>query len=127
MCIKNDTIAVILDPTVAPTSWTGNSTTKNWIATFPWGQVSGVSACLTADYGTKSIITDKGVVVQGGENNGRYCYCKMTHPAVSKWVMVQLFDYQNNCNNLCYSATCARFGYNGSNINYRRAIFGSIW
>ena len=126
MCATSDTVAVILDPYIFPTSWTGNSTTKDWTATFSWGKASGVSACLPNNYGTTSTITINGVVVTGGEYTGRYCHCKMTHPAVSKWVMVKTFSDNSGCFNNCYNNTCGRFGYNGTDLSAIKAVFGSI-
>jgi len=131
MCVDDDTVAVVLDPSQNGTSG-GQSPlstgTGEWNVTFAWGRVYGVSACLSANYGAAlDEITDNGAIVVGREINGIYCYCRMTHPAASRWV----FRFsRSDCASIC-AFTCYNFksGYGHGVLDdayVREVVFGSI-
>ena len=121
MCASDDTISIVLDPTISGISNRVLDNFKLWETYMPYGSIRGTSACLSKNYGNAQTITDNGEVVIGGERNGGYCYCKMTHPALSSW----FFEYSRgaNCANECV-------GYCGSNVRanapWRVKVFGSI-
>ena len=140
MCARNDTIVIPLDSTVGGTSSSYNTTESMWWAIFDYGRIYGVSTCLSAAEGGKPSVStgvytnDKGQMLsqedalagrsgQDADGNDRiYCWCKMTHPAYSRWV----FTYSNsasfcasNCANGC--GTIAQ-----SNAALRSGLFGSV-
>lgn len=131
MCVKNDTISIILDPYIAGTNRTYDKDSWTWGTQFPYGRIWGISACLSSSKG-KSIggyvagLTNKnpdtGVTepVVGGENYGSYCWCKMTHPVASLWVYNTSYS---NCASLC-ALNC---GFNARDkADMRAGLFGSV-
>ena len=128
MCAENDTIAVVLDPTINGTTSTYDNTAGWWRTTFSYGQINGISACLSSKNG-KSIggtvenLTDNGQEVVGSERNGQYCWCKMTHPVASLWV----FDYDRGSRASCASDCAANCGISAQNYSALRVgLFGSV-
>ncbi len=128
MCVQNDNVAVILDPTNNGTGYDYDNNVGKWTTTFSWGTVSGVSACLSSNYskslgGTVSQLSDSGARVIGGEQNGRYCWCKMTHPAVSLWAFSNTFSSAPDCASNCTSNCGAGVR---SHASRRAGLFGSV-
>ena len=128
MCVDDDTVAVVMDASQNGTDGGTSSLstgTGEWNVTFAWGRVYGVSACVSANYGNAlDEITDNGAIVVGGELNGGYCYCRMTHPAASRWVF-QVSDSAANC-----AGACANYCVNNLGVRngaaFRGRVFGSI-
>ena len=131
MCSKNDTITIMLDPSVgnSTNSTYGYSTANStWWTAFPYGTVRGISACLSSNYG-KSLggavadLHDNNELVVGGETNGEHCWCKMTHPAASLWVFYSTYSSASDCAYYCASRC-------GSNVRgdsaMRSGLFGSV-
>lgn len=135
MCAKNDTVAVILDPSIIATASGYDATLGTWWAQFPFGRVSGIVAYINrpcTDAEIVSNLTDidnngetKNII--GGERYGTYCYCKLTHPAASKWVCnnKNVVDSFSRC-----ITNCGGFLHYGTiNIHSQpleEALFGSI-
>ena len=128
MCASNDTISIVLDPTINGSNSRVLDGFKLWEAYMPYGSIRGTSACLSANYGSVvQTITDNGELVIGGERNqnssgNSFCYCKMTHPALSRWV----FLYSNSASDCASGCAydCARnVRYNAS---FRASVFGSV-
>lgn len=125
MCVDDDTVAVVLDGSQNGTGG-GSTGTGEWNVTFAWGRVYGVSACLSANYGTAlDEITDNGAIVVGGESNGIYCYCRMTHPASSRW-FYRIYFQGNNCARECASYCDVNANGVRSGAAFRGQVFGSI-
>ena len=133
MCAVNDSVAVVLDPSVGGTAGGAfNSATSTWSATFPYGMIYGVSACLNVGQGKsqgyyESQLTDTNNgetnLVVGTEKYGRYCWCKMTHPVASLWV----FNYDSGSAASCASNCAAICGdYARRREALRVGLFGSI-
>ena len=128
MCVQNDNVAVILDPSVPGSSSTYDNSLGRWDVTFPYGHVSGISACIgtTGSYGVaRSQLTDSetGKAVVGGEVTERRCWCKMTHPAVSLWVFNNSFSSTSVCASNCAYAC----GYDVRiHSDFRAGLFGSV-
>ncbi len=101
MCAVDDSVAVVLDPTIGGSGYTYDNTAGTWKTTFSYGYVSGISACLNSNKGKGmggwvANLTDvnpdgEEKTVVGSEKYGRYCWCKATHPVASRWV----FNYDN--------------------------------
>ena len=131
MCAINDSVAVILDPTIAGTAGnTLDSTLGTWYATFPYGKIYGISACIDTNWG-KSIggyvetLTDtNGNRMQGNEKLGQYCWCKLTHPVASRWVYFSNSASQGgNCADWCLSK-CGERSMKTQSL--RVGLFGSV-
>ena len=95
MCAINDTVAVVLDPSIGLTNRSSNNTTGTWWVWGPYGTVYGIGAILNDNKGFAYIRTVKHLhdtdndgndhLVTGGEKYGRYCWCRLTHPVSSLW------------------------------------------
>ena len=134
MCSKDDTITIMLDPTINGNNYGHNATYSTWWTAFPYGTIRGISTCLSSNYGKSmggyiadltDTNPDTGVTspVVGGETNGQYCWCKMTHPALSLWAFSYGYGSASNC-----AATCAHdCGGRAQDISALRAgLFGSV-
>ena len=127
MCAVDDTVVVVLDPTIGGTGNTYDNTAGTWRTTFSYGAISGISACLSSNYSKSQGgyiygLTDNGNPVVGAERNGGHCWCKMTHPMASAWVF-------NDSNSASYCASNCTFYcayYARSYAALRVGLFGSI-
>ena len=129
MCSKNDTITIVLDPSIGGTSYTGSSVTFKWSAWLPYGTVRGIAACLSNTYGksrggTVVDLHDNGELVVGTETNGGYCWCRMTHPALSLWVYNSNYGTGSVCASNCAS-NCGSYTITASVPTLRNGLFGS--
>jgi len=147
VCTTNDSISVILDPNIVPTSAVPTETdgSRFWAITYSNGsQVKGDSTCLTSNYeldnfevyrNNNGLLMDNGAVITGGEQNGLYCWCKITFPVVSYWIFRDSHGSQQACTNNC-SYYCAKYYIDydditrmGNYVNalmYRKALFNAI-
>ena len=134
MCAQNDTVAVILDPSIIATDSGSNATTGTWWAQFPFGLVNGTAAMLNKSCTQGKAIsqltdTNNGEtkLVVGGEKYGSVCWCKITHPATSQWVCnVVAGNFGGTEFNGCLSL-CGRFLANYyHNSALESGLFGSI-
>ena len=126
MCVQNDNVAVVLDPTVAGTTYTYDNSLGRWDTTFPYGHVIGISACIrtSGSYGVaKSQLKDDGNDVVGGEVTGARCWCRMTHPAVSLWVFSYSYSSASECASIC-TGRCG--AYVQARSDFRAGLFGSV-
>lgn len=114
MCVENNSVAVVLDPTVTPKS-SGSSIhagTSTFKINTDYGILTGVSACLTSNYGIanyynvyKGALKENNKLVVGGEKTGRYCWCKLTHPVSSLWVYIADNTNADTCSRSEYCLT----------------------
>lgn len=107
MCAANDTVAIILDPSIERTEFGRDSLTLTWWAVFPYGRIQGSYACV-----------NENETAHGFEKYGRFCWCKMTNPLSSNFLYCDWYKSTDNCNSYC--AGCC-----SSNI-FRENMFGSI-
>ena len=140
MCARNDTIVIPLDSNVGGTSNGNNAAEATWWAIFSYGRIYGLSTCLSAAEGGKPsgsmgvYTNDKGQMLpqdealagrtgQDADGNDRgYCWCKMTHPAYSRWV----FAYSAPASG-CVSNCASHCGnYAQRNAALRSGLFGSV-
>ena len=134
MCVQNNNVSFVLDPSIGGTNYGYSQAYSTWWATFPYGKISGISACLSSNYGKSrggyvSQLTDTDPNtgdtsrVVGGEENGLHCWCKMTHPAVSLWV----FSYSHSSLSDCVYYCAILCGYNARyDSGLRGGLFGSV-
>jgi hypothetical protein len=129
MCVKDDAVMVVLDPVIGGTSYGGDTASKTWSVTFPYGVISGIAGCSTealsgsANMGKAAANQDISVYSTGG-----YCYCKMLYPIESKWVFVG-GNFMNNAPAQCKDG-CAVEGSTVScaklirqQVDLRRGLF----
>ena len=140
MCARNDTIVIPLDSNVGGTSNGNNAAEATWWAIFSYGRIYGLSTCLSAAEGGKPsgsmgvYTNDKGQMLpqdealagrtgQDADGNDRgYCWCKMTHPAYSRWVFVSSYS-ASRCASNC-ARDCGSSARNGAAL--RSGLFGSV-
>lgn len=129
MCVQNDNMAVILDPSVPGSSYTYDNALGRWDTTMPYGHIIGISACIgtSGSYGVaKSQLKDSAnnnVPVVGGEVTGARCWCKMTHPAVSLWGFYYTYGSTSACASRC-TDDCGNAVQRSS--AFRAGLFGSV-
>lgn len=129
ICAEDDVIAIVLDPTIAGTAYTADVALMEWGATFPYGSVWGVGACVdvagtaTGQIAPENFTDSNGEPVVGGEVTERHCWCQMRHPARSRWVFRRTNSSIDACRSLCA-------GYCGDNVRNdaatRSGMFGSV-
>ena len=140
MCVRDSSLVVSLDQSIGGSTNGNNASEMLWWTEFSYGRIYGVSTCLSAAEGGKpsggqgSYKNDKGQMLpqdealagrtgQDADGNDRgYCWCKMTHPASSRWV----FAYSNSAS-LCASDCAAYCGdFAQRNAALRSGLFGSV-
>ena len=130
MCAANDTVAVVLDPDVGSNGY-GLSADGTWWLQFPYGRVSGISACIDSTHGLSrgqtmeklyDIHDGKQHIVTGSETYGEICWCKIIHPVVSVWVL------DGGRGKSCGGTTCASncISYFGGSTLFRNSLYGTI-
>ena len=139
MCARNDTIVIPLDSNVNGTSNGYNVAESTWWAVFSYGRIYGLATCLSAAEGGKPsgsmgsytnsdgkmLPQDEALAGRTGQdpdgNNRGYCWCKMTHPASSRWVFLYSISASycasycaNNCGDYVLRYAALRGGLFGS-------------
>ena len=123
MCALEDTVAVILDPSITGTGYTKDDNTMTWTATFPYGTVYGVAACLSVSGGSQGA-TNATLTAGGGEREGKYCWCKVSHPVSSLWAFFSaVYSSAASCASFC-ALYCG--DYVRSTVALRAGLFGSV-
>ena len=128
MCAENTTTTIVLDPSIAGIGYTYDLPTWTWETRFPYGTINGIAACVTTGEGktrgdTVAGLTEGNNLVVGGEAVGKYCWCKMTHPAVSLWA----FRNTSGSASVCASNCAFSCGYHVQYYSSLRAgLFGSV-
>ncbi len=88
--------------------WSGSCSMRGGPTT-----VSGIAACSSQNGGTAGKLSATLPVTltsSGTADDNKYCWCKMTSPAVSQWVYASSFSSNGMCINNC--ATACRDGLN---------------
>ena len=125
LCVNDDAFMVVLDPAISGTFTSFDTTSKEWVVTFPYGQVSGIAACsnvVPTDAAIGPISNDPAITP--ASNTGNYCYYKMLRPVESSWVSA---GYDGSCNTRCFNKAytlSSLFSVNGESL--RRRLFGSV-
>ena len=135
MCVKDDTLLVVLDPVISPTSTSFNEDNHSWSATFSYGTISGVAGC--GNYRTlgqlsgtgigdvKPSVNQSAVELVGTDINMYICACKMLMPVESLWINAY---YQQDsataaCSTLCAEKCATRVN---ESPTVRANIFGNV-
>ena len=138
MCARNDTVIVPLEAANNGLSSGYNNNEFTWWVDFDFGRIYGYSTCLSADeglgrtgtmgayYGTGEyanafINVDPGLTGTDANGNERkYCWCKMTHPASSRWVFSYAHASASHCVSHCAS-------YCGNHVRILAAMRGGVY
>lgn len=104
MCTRDRSLVISLDPSIGGTTSGYNNSEWVWWTDFSYGRVYGDATCLSAaeglgrtsgmgayygveDYAKTTITAEPALSGLDADGNERkYCWCKMTHPASSRWV-----------------------------------------
>ena len=141
MCARNDTVVIPLESANNGVSHGYNNNEFTWWVDFDFGRIYGYATCLSIDeglgrngpmgayYGTgeyANTFIDAKPGLTGTDANGnerKYCWCKMIHPASSRWVFEQSFASESSCVSTC-TYRCAL--YVPSTAALRSGLFGSV-
>ena len=103
---------------VSGESHTYNASGRTWQAVFPYGTVSGIAACsnvkpknYSPGWIAAQVAEDQSAIK---EEDGLFCYCKMTEPhaAASPWVFMLNYEGGYACSVGCAS-TCGTYAIHG--------------
>ena len=139
VCARNDVVTIGLKATEQPTSVAYDNDKFEWRAYYKdFGTVTGVASCSPINSGDcpspwywgfgcpfAASGTDPDSNFQG-RKDGRYCWCKVTHPFESKWVTMWL--YGAVCVENCAAACANRFNHNtpSDDLPYKRRLFMTV-
>ena len=127
VCAKDSVVTVVLDPSIGTSSYTYNNSTGTWKMVFSYGNVSGISTCVSTapngSMGATQTTDGTPLVATGGEAVGGYCWCKMTHPMSSLWAFSFDRVYVSDCTSLC-SRDCSVYASRYADM--RSGLFGSV-
>ena len=106
MCTINDSVGVVLDPSITIKSNSYNATIGTWWAWSDSWTLYGTTACLSSNEGkstggTVAHLHDNEKPVIGTEQNGQYCWCRLTHPVSSLWAFCEKFGSTSECASRC--------------------------
>ena len=109
MCAVNDSVGVVLDPSIAIKGNNYDATMSTWWAWSDSWAVYGIGICLNSNHGKSTGGTVAHLhdtdnngndhLVTGSEKYGRYCWCRLTHPVSSLWT----FGYDGGSASACAS------------------------
>ena len=139
MCVRDSSLVVSLDPSIGGSTNGNNAAEMLWWAEFSYGRIYGEATCLSEAEGGKPSgsmgvytntngnmlpqDTPAGLRNQDADGNDRiYCWCKMTHPAYSRWVFTNSSSASDCASNCAYGCGC----YARSNAALRSGLFGSV-
>ena len=138
MCVRDSSLVVSLDQSIAGTSSGKNVSEMLWWVEFLYGRIYGEATCLSAAEGGKPDGSQFAITNSNGEmlsqnipaglkgkdadgNDRIHCWCRMTHPAYSRWVFVHsgsvstcMANCALNCSERVQSYAACRSGLFGS-------------
>lgn len=125
VCASDDSRVVLLDPESTAVSHYENGT--SWHTSNGY---RGISACISYYSWSpkyRDILTDNGVVINGGEALGDKCWCKVIYPVVTKWWPDGWDGYgsASGCHSQCASHCSWSFGDSGYK-KLRTELFNQI-
>ena len=134
--MPNDSTSVILDASVGNGSSYYRTPSSKVAVYMPYGTLYGIATCLSSDFGTtganeetsqmgiytdnNGVLVDNGSIVVGGENNGSYCWCRITYPVVSNWAYIAGPSWYQKVNTSCVQECNADCGWHIANYSQKR-------
>ena len=139
MCVRDSSLVVSLDQSIGGTTYGNNASEMLWWTEFSYGRIYGEATCLSEAEGGKpsggqGVITNSngemlsqnipaGLKNKDAEGNDRgYCWCKMTHPAYSRWVFFYSYS-ASSCASFC-AYNCGAYAQDRAAL--RSGLFGSV-
>ena len=106
MCAEDDAIIIPYGANALSTNddfWPPNRDVSQmtWRVHTKYGNLMGISTCLYSNGGNSSVHLDTTLEAVGGEQAGRFCWCKMLHPAVSYWQYYTSYGNVGECISYC--------------------------
>lgn len=126
MCARDNSLIVALNPNITGISAGYNNSEFTWAVKYDYGTLLGEGTCLSVNEVERSLDNiEKGLHGYDNTSTERTeCYCRLKHPALSRWTpsthFTNLYDCKNNC-----ALYCTRTASQGDN-SVRRAMFNSI-
>ena len=112
MCVRDDTVAVVLDPTYGGTAEQTDNANGRWSVQFSYGKISGISECRNKNASGSTL------------NQNQACWCQMTKPAMSKWVFYNQSGSVDDCLSRCTGWCASYIRQSGSGM--RKSIYASV-
>ena len=136
MCVRDSSLVVSLDQSIGGTTNGNNASEMLWWTEFSYGRIYGEATCLSEAEGGKpsgsmGVITNSngemlsqdipaGLKNKDADGNDRgYCWCRMTHPAYSRWVFNSSYSASNCASDCAYNC--------GFNARYYAALRGGLF
>jgi hypothetical protein len=129
MCARDDTMVFILDPYITAQTSSGSNVYWEWYAVFPYGRIAGESTCLSQQERENITYSENIAGLHGTDEDGnerRFCYCRMTHPLVSPWILYSNEANASDCISYCANARCAATFLSNGYANVRKGLYDSI-
>ena len=127
MCARDNSLVVALNPSVVGGATSAiNRNEYIWRVNFTYGTIIGEATCLSETEKENVSLSDYPKGLHGKDErseNRLYCYCRMTHPALSAWVHVISYSSAEECINC--TGFCAQTAA-GSRISINTRLFNSI-
>ena len=138
MCVRDNSLVISLDGNINPSSKGGSNDAESiWWVDFPYGRIYGEGTILseteglgqttygayygTGEYTNTLITAEPGLSgLDANENERTYCWCRMTHPATSAWVLIRP-NTLTQCASWCQGHIVGNFGSQS-----RKYIFNAI-
>ena len=117
MCVKDDAYVIVLDPQIAGTVISNDTTNKTWSTQFPYGVISGIGTCSNVVNSTAGTPATDQTAISVTNTTGAYCYCKMLRPFESQWIFIFKYVHSGACSASC---NCAN-----RDVGIRRAFFSN--
>ena len=126
MCARDNGLVISLNANISGNSAGVNNSEFTWAVKYDYGTVLGEGTCLSGNEAEQSLDNiQKGLHGYDNTSTARtLCYCRLTHPALSRWKYSTRFTSLSDCRGNCASY-CARNASAGD-TSLRVAMFNSI-
>ena len=129
MYARDDTMVFILDPYITAQTSSGSNVYWEWYAVFSYGRIAGESTCLSQQERENITYSENIAGLHGTDENGnerRFCYCRMTHPLASPWILYANEANASDCISYCSNARCAATFLSNGYVNVRKGLYDSV-
>lgn len=128
MCARDNSLVIVLNRNdVGGATGSFGRNENMWRVNFTYGTIIGEATCLSESEKENVSFTDypKGLHgVNSASEQRLYCYCRMTHPALSDWVYITNYSESETCHGQC-TGFCAQTAA-GTRINLNTKLFNAI-
>ena len=122
MCVTSDNNSIVLNPSTDGTEHTGEEEMKTWTTIFPYGTVRGIATCNSTEGTFAHAYPEYDFGDDYASSEGVYCWCRMTYPVRSAWVI----NYERDSADICASHCASRCGnILKTNLSFRVSMYGS--